>query len=162
MALWNFLNTGPSAAGIFDFSHNFHWSLAKLCDNIGYHGKSKCLLEYWNGKLASITWDNIFYLKLFKTFLCTGSSVQAERQGPWASCYVFCGTRLGIEPRPPAPWADALTTVLHGGGVGCRAGAGQKFQPSSISMIMCGLQSSCECRCLIDQHLHLHVVDAGW
>ncbi len=31
------------------FSHNiikFHWSPSKLYDNIGYHGKSKCLLEY--------------------------------------------------------------------------------------------------------------------
>ena len=27
-------------------------------------------------------------LKLFKTFLCTGSTVQADRQGPWASCSV--------------------------------------------------------------------------
>ncbi len=36
-------------------------------------------------KLASSTWGNIilFYLQLFKTFLCTGSSVEAERQGPW-------------------------------------------------------------------------------
>ncbi len=31
--------------------------------------------------------DNIFYLKLFKTFLCTGSSVQAERRGPWDSLF---------------------------------------------------------------------------
>ncbi len=30
--LWNFLNTGPYAAGIF--------SLSKLCDNIGYHGNT--------------------------------------------------------------------------------------------------------------------------
>ncbi len=28
---------------------------SKLCDNIGYHGKSKCLLEYCNEKLASST-----------------------------------------------------------------------------------------------------------
>ncbi len=28
-----------------------------------------------------------FDVKLFKTFLCTGSSVQAELQGPWASCF---------------------------------------------------------------------------
>ncbi len=35
------------------FSHNFHWSLSKLYDNIGYHSKSKCLLEYCNEKLAS-------------------------------------------------------------------------------------------------------------
>ncbi len=88
MAPWNFLNTAPYAAGIFNFSHNFYWSLSKLCD-IGYHGKSKCLLEFYNEKLASSTWDNIFYLKLFKTFLCRGSSVQAERQGPWASCFLL-------------------------------------------------------------------------
>ncbi len=71
MALWNFLNTGPYAAGIFNFSHNFHWSLSKLCDNTGYHGKSECLLEYCNEKLASSTWGNIilFYLQLFKTIL---------------------------------------------------------------------------------------------
>ena len=55
MALWNFLNTGLYAAGIFNFSHNFHCSPSKLCDNIGYHGKSECLLEYCNEKLASST-----------------------------------------------------------------------------------------------------------
>ncbi len=68
------------------FSHNFHWSPSKLYENIGYIGcrrKSECLLEYCNEKLASI-----FYLKLFKTFLCTGSSVQAERQGPCVSCFL--------------------------------------------------------------------------
>ncbi len=37
------------------FSHNFHCSPSKLYDNIGYHDKSKCLLEYCNEKLASIT-----------------------------------------------------------------------------------------------------------
>ena len=37
------------------FSHNFHWSPPKLCDNISYHGKLKCLLEYCNVKLASST-----------------------------------------------------------------------------------------------------------
>ncbi len=42
------------------FSYNFHWSPAKLCENIGYHGESKCLLEYCNGKLAS---SPIYYLK---------------------------------------------------------------------------------------------------
>ncbi len=30
--------------------------------------------------------------------------------------YVFGVTQSGIEPRPPAPRADALTTVLHRGG----------------------------------------------
>ncbi len=30
--------------------------------------------------------------------------------------YVFGVTRSGIEPRPPAPRADALTTVLRRGG----------------------------------------------
>ncbi len=56
--LWHFeifLNTGPYAAGIVNFSHNFHWSPSKLCDNIGYHGKSECLLEYCNENLASST-----------------------------------------------------------------------------------------------------------
>ncbi len=68
------------------FSHNFRWSPSKLYDNIGYHGKSKCLFEYFNEKLASRTWDCIFYFKLFKTFLGSGSSVPAERQGPWGPC----------------------------------------------------------------------------
>ncbi len=36
------------------FSHNFHWSPSILYENIGYHGKSKCLLEYCNEKLASV------------------------------------------------------------------------------------------------------------
>ena len=70
------------------FSHNFHWRPSKLSDNIGYHGKSKCLLEYCNMKLASGTQDSIFYSKIFKIFLCTRSSVQAERQGAWASCFL--------------------------------------------------------------------------
>ena len=33
----------------------FSISPSKLCDNIGYHGESKCLLEYCNEKLASST-----------------------------------------------------------------------------------------------------------
>ncbi len=37
------------------FSHNFHWIPSKFYENIGYHGKSKCLLEYRNQKLASST-----------------------------------------------------------------------------------------------------------
>ncbi len=37
------------------FSHNFHCSPSKLYENIGYHGKSKCLLENCNEKLASST-----------------------------------------------------------------------------------------------------------
>ncbi len=37
------------------FSHNFHWRPSKLYDNIGYHDKSKCLLEYCDEKLASST-----------------------------------------------------------------------------------------------------------
>ncbi len=35
------------------FSHNFHYSPSKLFENIVYHGKSKCLLEYCNDKLAT-------------------------------------------------------------------------------------------------------------
>ncbi len=31
--------------------------------------------------------------------------------------YVFGVTRSGIETRPPAPLADALTTMLRGGGM---------------------------------------------
>ncbi len=31
--------------------------------------------------------------------------------------YVFGVTRSGIEPRPPAPRADALTTALRRGGL---------------------------------------------
>ena len=47
------------------FSHNFHWSPSKLYDNIAYHSKSKCLLEYCNQKWASsTTYDNY----LFQTF----------------------------------------------------------------------------------------------
>ncbi len=39
----------------------------------------------------------------------------AKRKSPFF--YVFSGvTQSGIEPRPPAPRADALTTMLHGGG----------------------------------------------
>ncbi len=35
------------------FSHDFNWSPFTLYDNIGYHGKSKCLLEYFcSDKLA--------------------------------------------------------------------------------------------------------------
>ena len=34
------------------FSHNFHWNPCKLYEDIGYHGKSKCLLEYWNEKFS--------------------------------------------------------------------------------------------------------------
>ena len=39
----------------FYLSHNFHWTPSKLYDNIGYHDKSKCPLEYCNEKLASST-----------------------------------------------------------------------------------------------------------
>ncbi len=58
--LWHFdffLNTGPYAAGNCKcyFSHNFHWSPSKLYENIGYLGKSKCLYEWRNEKLASST-----------------------------------------------------------------------------------------------------------
>ncbi len=38
----------------------------------------------------------------------------AKAHGPLV--YVFGVTRSGIEPRPPAPRADALTTVLRRGG----------------------------------------------
>ncbi len=41
---------------------------------------------------------------------------QAEHQGPWTSCYDFGVTRSGIGPQPPAPQADALATILLGGG----------------------------------------------
>ncbi len=54
--LWHveiFLNTGPYAE--LEISKCFHWSPSKLYDNIGYHDKSKCLLEYCNEKLASST-----------------------------------------------------------------------------------------------------------
>ena len=37
------------------FSHMFHWSPFKFYENIAYHGKSKCLLEYCNEKFASST-----------------------------------------------------------------------------------------------------------
>ena len=37
------------------FSHNFRWSQSKLYKNIGYHGKSKYLLEHCNEKLESRT-----------------------------------------------------------------------------------------------------------
>ncbi len=40
---------------------------------------------------------------------------QAEKRKP-PIFYVFGVTRSGIEPRPPAPLADALTTTLRGGG----------------------------------------------
>ncbi len=46
--------------------------------------RSSTLLRY-----PSSTWDKIFYLNFFKTFLCTGSWVQAEYQGPWALVPVF-------------------------------------------------------------------------
>ncbi len=84
MALWNFLNTGPYGAGIFNFSHNFHWSPSKLSDNIGYHGKSKCLLEYWNEKLVSSTWDNIilFYLKFLKHSCVLGLQFKQSVKAP--------------------------------------------------------------------------------
>ena len=59
--LWHFeffLNTRPYMLlkiSECHFSHNFHWSQSNLYENIGYHGKSKCLLEYCNQKLASST-----------------------------------------------------------------------------------------------------------
>ena len=57
-----------------------------------YHGKSKCLLEYCNEKLAFSTRDNIFYLTFQNILVQSGSSVQAEGQGPWASCFLCtCG-----------------------------------------------------------------------
>ncbi len=45
---------------------------------------------------------------------------QAEKRKP-PSFYVFGVTWSGIEPRPPAPRADALTTMLRAGG-GIRRG----------------------------------------
>ncbi len=57
-----------------------------------YHGKSKCLLEYCNEKLAFSTRDNIFYLTFQNILVQSGSSVQAQGQGPWASCFLCtCG-----------------------------------------------------------------------
>ncbi len=58
--LWhfeNFLNPGPYAAGNFKvlFLPQFSLKPSKLYDNIGYHDKSKCLLEYCNDQLASST-----------------------------------------------------------------------------------------------------------
>ncbi len=43
--------------------------------------------------------------------------------------YVFGVTRSGIEPRPPAPRADALTTMLRGGG--CKLWGSYIFGPWS-------------------------------
>ncbi len=51
------------------FSHNFRWSSSKLYGNSGYHGKSPCLLEYYNEKLTLSTLDNILS-KLFKNLVC--------------------------------------------------------------------------------------------
>ncbi len=79
MALWNFLNTGPYAAGISFFPTIFievHPSfVTKLATMVNLNA------SYCNDKLASSTCDNIFYLKLFKTFLYTGlfSSSRASR-----------------------------------------------------------------------------------
>ena len=44
-------------------------------------------------------------------------SCQAEHQAPGLLAFYILGvTWSGIEPRPPAPRADALTTMLRGGG----------------------------------------------
>ncbi len=77
--IWHFeisLITGPCGAGNFKllFFQKFHWGRSKLHENIGYHGKSKCL--QLAPKILS---------KLFNIF-CTGSSVQAECQGLCVSC----------------------------------------------------------------------------
>ena len=59
--LWHFeilFYQGAYAAGISKchFSHNFHCNPSKLYDKKdGYHGKSKCLLQYCKKKLASST-----------------------------------------------------------------------------------------------------------
>ncbi len=57
--LWHFeINTGPYMQLEMSksyFSHKFHWRPSKLFDNIGYHDKSKCRLEYRTKKLASST-----------------------------------------------------------------------------------------------------------
>ncbi len=37
------------------FPHNLYLSPSKRYENIGHHGKSKCLLEYCKEKLASST-----------------------------------------------------------------------------------------------------------
>ena len=75
------------AAGIFNFSHNFHWSPSKLCDNIGYNGKSEGLLEYCNEKLPSSTRENHILFKTFKNILVDCIFSSSRHQGPWASCY---------------------------------------------------------------------------
>ena len=60
--LWHFeifLNTGPYmyAAGNFKvlFLPQFSLESSRLYDNIGYHDKSKCVLEYCNEELTSST-----------------------------------------------------------------------------------------------------------
>ncbi len=60
--LWHFeffLNAGLYAAGSFKVlflpQFSLEWSPSKLYENIGYLGKSKCLLQYRNQKLASST-----------------------------------------------------------------------------------------------------------
>ena len=149
MTLWSFLNTGPYAAGIFNFSHVFHWSPSKRCDNIGYHGKSKCLLECCNEKLVcSTSWYNIFYLKLFKTFLCTGSSLQAECQGPWPSC--LC--------RAPFQWIlreKIFKKIPHTFRPKILGQSLAIFEPRQlcwagfIAMLMCVCVCVCLCVCLL-------------
>ncbi len=52
-------------------------------------------------------------LKLFKTYLSTGSSVQADlRQGPWASCvsnwYLSTGSSVQADLRQ-GPWASCVS-----------------------------------------------------
>ncbi len=47
------------------------------------------------------------------------NSVNAKRQAGKRKppvVYLIGVTRTGIEPQPPAPRADVLTTMLHGGG----------------------------------------------
>ncbi len=65
------------------------------------------------------------------------------------NCYVFGVTRSGIEPRPPAPRADTLTTVLRRGGgyygghvamfmgIASSASVSQKYQ---LRFIFCWFQ----------------------
>ncbi len=80
------------------FSHNFYWSPYKLYNNIAYHGKSKCLLEYCNEKLASSIWDNIFYLKTFETILMYwvfSSSRGSRPLGLLCHFFVFVFVNMG-------------------------------------------------------------------
>ncbi len=60
--------------------------------------------------------DHLYWLRAAQSYAyLINAKRQAEKRKP-PSFYLFGVTRSGIEPRPPAPRADALTTVLRGGG----------------------------------------------